>query len=776
VPITINSKSCSNAGWWAKHVQKTETNERVEIIGFYDLSAETIEEAFSEMRLMAQGSEAKNFFSAYNINPRADEHLTEAQWDEAHALHRKNHGLDHLPYFRVRHIKDGREHEHGFALRVDPETEKAISDSLTAPINERTSRELEIRFGLERGHSVLTPNRDEPRPERQPKHWEKFRGDMSGLDPAAIGKELASIKQRSDNGLSFKAGMEAAGYSLGPGDRRDFVVIDRAGHVHSLGRRLGIKAAELRAFMKDIDRASLPTIEQAQNRQRARAAEIDQRRAAIGRYDDIRPEATARAAEQGKYAGAAHGRENETTPSDGPRSAPQPEIKPLGKTAGEIRLAWQTTKTPDQFAQALEDRGLILVHVSREEAEKSWRAAAFAKAIGRQSRALREGFGVVDQRGNVTRIDQRTTGDHLEEIRKRLDRIDKDQLASVAEAKEAQREASRADWIEQQEKARPASAIEQRIIDCREKAQQLGASVVRDDNERIMSDTEAYADRFKPDDERRGELHTIYGPEAFAARLDQAGFAIVRVTASDIEALAELRAEENLAREIARTNNEAYRTQHFAERLEAGDIAAVTKQGDVYQLNPHRLDLEHIAASLESAARDGMLGNSETLPSMTEARVAFLIERNAEAALREEAREEAQEARIDRSAAWDAERETSQAVAAAERDAGDVMDAAEDMVDGGAAGIGRVVEKMAGLVLGFLADLIAPTKLTKEQRKQMQQDAEFRADLAAWGAEQAAQADQQDEARRKARAEREAEEEERARQYERQRERERDPP
>jgi hypothetical protein len=94
MPIVINSKSCSDAGWWTNHLQKTETNERVEIVGFYGLSAETIEDAFSEMHGMAQASKkCTNFFSQYNINPRADEHLTEAQWEEAHALHRKNHGL-----------------------------------------------------------------------------------------------------------------------------------------------------------------------------------------------------------------------------------------------------------------------------------------------------------------------------------------------------------------------------------------------------------------------------------------------------------------------------------------------------------------------------------------------------------------------------------------------------------------------------------------------------------------------------------------------------------
>jgi len=389
MPITINSKSCSNAGWWANHVQKTETNERVEIIGFYDLSAETIEDAFSEMRAMAAGGKANNFFSAYNINPRADELLTDAQWDEAHALHRKNHGLDHLPYFRVRHIKEGRTHEHGFALRVDPETGKAISDSLTAAINERTSRELEISFGLERGHSVLTAARDEPRPERQPKHWEKFRGDMSGLDPRAIGRELGTIKQRSDNGQSFRAGIEAAGYTLAKGDRRDFLVIDRAGHEHSLGRRLGIKVAELRAFMKDIDRQSLPTVAEGKARQLARAAEIEQRRAAAGRYDDIRPDRAAAAAqEREKHGRAADTPGQDKGPSHGPQSAPQPQ-KPLDKTSGDIRTAWNLSRTAEQLTEALAARGIGIARVTAEE------------AIERVERAYEAGWDVLACVGNV---------------------------------------------------------------------------------------------------------------------------------------------------------------------------------------------------------------------------------------------------------------------------------------------------------------------------------------------------------------------------------------
>ena len=210
-----------------------------------------------------------------------------------------------------------------------------------------------------------------------------------------------------------------------------------------------------------------------------RAAEIDRqaelsmqtaRAAAAGRRDEIRPHRYAeidrppnrpcRRHGQRRQAGRttfARHREkrsirNTREPTPPPKVAPefaretvQPEIKPLGQTAGEIRLAWQLTATADQFAQALEDKGLILVHISREEAEASHRAHAFAAAIDRQSRELREGFAVVDQRGNVTRIDQRTTGDQLEEIQKRLGGgIDRDELVSVADAKEVMRQANQA--------------------------------------------------------------------------------------------------------------------------------------------------------------------------------------------------------------------------------------------------------------------------------------------------------------------------------------------
>ena len=879
--------------------EKGEAAEFVAIRGF-DYFHHDPEVAADIMQGMAaENSKSPKPFFHGHLRTDPHERLSDAQWMQAIDRMERQAGFSGQPRFVTQHLnpKTGERHFHVAWFRFDSERGGVIDPGLFKNKFKQEARKIEKDFALRE----LSNDRRPHDLARAGTRNELEEARRLGTDVKAIRSGILDCFEKSDNGRSFAAAIRAHGMELVNGDRRDcFVVVDQAGGQHALNKKLtGMTLAEIRSRLADLDRTQLPSVDQAQEMQRARQAVRD----------------AARAAEQVKDGRAADGQGRDDRPTSGPQSAPsafakatadrQPEIKPLGKTAGEIRLAWQTTKTPDQFAQALEDRGLILVHVSREEAEKSWRAAAFHKAIGRQSRTLREGFAVVDQRGNVTRIDQRTTGDHLEEIKKRIDRIDKDQLVSVDEAKETQREVNRAEWLEKkqaeraqerikepvtgaraeiraawtqsrdpgsspgqaldqtrsdgarleealavrgfaiarvtpneayqsertsafakeidnrapvlkegeivavngfgsvyrlderstgqlrgeidarlagidvlpsvteakqqqreasrtewieqrrddEDKARPATAIEQKIIDCRETARLSGAQIGQGE-----------------------EWKTVRGPEAFAARLEQAGLAIVRVTASDIEALAELRAEENLAREIARTNGEAYRTQHFADRLEEGDIAAVTRQGDVYELNSHRLDLAGIAASLESPFRDGAIADVAPLPSITDARVAFLIERNAEAALREEARDEAHEARLDRNAAWDAESETSHAVAEAERDTRDVTDAAEDMVDGAAAGIGRIVEKAIAGALNFLADMFAPAPPpTKEQAKHMREDAEFRRDLAAWAAEQAAEANRQDDARRKQRAaEREAEEEERARQYQRERERERD--
>lgn len=61
--------------------------------------------------------------------------------------------------------------------------------------------------------------------------------------------------------------MEESGYILAKGDRRDFVIVDQQGEVHSLARQVqGIKAKDLREFMDGV--SNLPTTAEAKNAQR----------------------------------------------------------------------------------------------------------------------------------------------------------------------------------------------------------------------------------------------------------------------------------------------------------------------------------------------------------------------------------------------------------------------------------------------------------------------------------------------------------------------------
>ena len=157
---------------------------------------------------------------------------------------------------------------------------KAVSDSFTAPIHERTSRELEQVFGLEPVESVLTKDRDADRPERGPRNWETFRGHGSGIDPRQVAAEVTALWNGSDSGEAFAAALESHGYILCRGDKRDFCIIDQVGDEHSLARRIqGAKAAEIRTRMGGIDREDLPSVaegrELAEQRSQAAPAESE---------------------------------------------------------------------------------------------------------------------------------------------------------------------------------------------------------------------------------------------------------------------------------------------------------------------------------------------------------------------------------------------------------------------------------------------------------------------------------------------------------------------
>ena len=76
--------------------------------------------------------------------------------------------------------------------------------------------------------------------------------------------EITELWQQSDSGGAFSAALQEKGYLLARGDRRDFVLIDPTGDIHSLARRIdGAKVADIRAKMGDLDRDSLMSAKEA---------------------------------------------------------------------------------------------------------------------------------------------------------------------------------------------------------------------------------------------------------------------------------------------------------------------------------------------------------------------------------------------------------------------------------------------------------------------------------------------------------------------------------
>ena len=248
----------------------------------------------------------------------------------------------------------------------------------------------------------------------------------------AIRNAILDGFEKSDSGKAFNAAMTAQGFELANGDRRDcFVVIDQAGGHHALNKELTGKT------LAEIARAAF------------RPRPLGSCRSAAAGFAGARQQRRHRAARR-RTAGRRHGRRGRCTRT-GEHAIRRPRAREPAardKTARQDgrRNSHGVDAHPasrrEAFAEEIDKRGLILVHVTPEQAKASQRAHAFAKAINRQNRALREGFAVVDQRGNVTRIDQRTTGDLRAEIDKRLGGIDRAALMNVNDARQVMADAN----------------------------------------------------------------------------------------------------------------------------------------------------------------------------------------------------------------------------------------------------------------------------------------------------------------------------------------------
>ncbi|MFT2096711.1 relaxase/mobilization nuclease domain-containing protein [Acidiphilium multivorum] len=279
------------------HLNRTDTNERVRVLELRGVAGVNLDQALREMEAFGAGTRCKSPLYHANIDPRADERLTPEQWGRAVDALEAKLGFTGQPRALVQHVKEGREHVHVVWSRIDIERNRAIPDSHNYRKHEEVARVLEREFGHERVQGAHVEREGKERPARTPSHAEMQQAERSGLDPKAIKAEITVLWRQTDSGKAFAGALAEAGYILARGDKRDFIVIDQAGESHSLARRIdGVKAADMRARLSDIDQATLPDARGARAEQAQKALE-DAQKAEEARRAAEAAEAAQKAAE-----------------------------------------------------------------------------------------------------------------------------------------------------------------------------------------------------------------------------------------------------------------------------------------------------------------------------------------------------------------------------------------------------------------------------------------------------------------------------------------------
>jgi hypothetical protein len=227
--------------------------------------------------------------------------MTDAERDYAVDTFRKKMGFEQQPYVLIEHEKYGkdgvlRRHWHVITALTDLEHNRAIRTDHNFRKHEEASREIERQLGHEQVQGAHVERFGVERPDRTPTHAEhqqEGRGGVSAKEAKALGAELWNT---TDSGKAISAALEDHGWMLARGDkmRADgsayFMAIDPQGEAHELRRMVPVKAAELYARMADVDAARLPNVSDAREWQQIHAADLEQRRAARGQVDDIRPD------------------------------------------------------------------------------------------------------------------------------------------------------------------------------------------------------------------------------------------------------------------------------------------------------------------------------------------------------------------------------------------------------------------------------------------------------------------------------------------------------
>lgn len=356
--MIINGNARTGARDLARHLSRADTNEHVTIMEVRGTAADDLLGCFREMEGVAAGTRCKKPLYHANIDPACDYVMTDAQW--AHAINELEIelGLKDQPRAVVKHTKHGRTHVHVVWSRIDAAKMRAVPDSHNYRKHETVARRLEKDFLQKHVQGVHVDRQpDAPRPEAKMSTAEGQQAQRSGIDPRKVTAQVTALWRQTDSPNAFLAALISEGYLLARGDRRDFVLIDPAGEVHSLARRIdGVKTAELRQRLASVDPAKLPSASEAQKAIRRRARKAAVETAPKEKAPDMPKAKDARAPE---------------VPSEMPKPAPTPSP---GETVAEEPVGGQTFNEAIQAAalkSAVDSFAAAQSQIYRERLDKN---------------------------------------------------------------------------------------------------------------------------------------------------------------------------------------------------------------------------------------------------------------------------------------------------------------------------------------------------------------------------------------------------------------------
>lgn len=264
----------------AAHLLRTDQNEKVELREVRGTIATDLLGALDEIEATATGTRCRKPFYHASISPPPERSLTARQWSHAIDTLERALGLKGQPRVVVAHVKGKRQHVHVVWSRIDLERGRAIADSWNFRVHEAVARDLESEFGHDAVRGAFT-GRDvqQSRPRRTPRSHELRQEERSGIHLSDVEAEITALWRCTSHGEEFRANLHDAGYILARGDRRTFVVVDAAGGVHALARRIeGVRTRDIHARFSETRVSELPSVTDARTIMRDRLHAIQSER------------------------------------------------------------------------------------------------------------------------------------------------------------------------------------------------------------------------------------------------------------------------------------------------------------------------------------------------------------------------------------------------------------------------------------------------------------------------------------------------------------------